>query len=87
MTFHVVLASVNFLWMFTRSNIAFAVNVITMRQTTPMQLNMKQLKRLLRYLNGTMPLEITFGNASMDNVNYDMKVLSDSDWASHTTAR
>jgi hypothetical protein len=87
MTFHVILASVNFLWMCTKSNIAFAVNVITMRQKTPMQLNMKQLKRLLRYLNGTMPLEITYGNASMDNANYDMKVLSDSDWASHTTAR
>jgi hypothetical protein len=47
---------------------------------------MNQLKRLLRYLNGTRPIGITYGRLSQDNAN-DIKVFSDSDWAADTTTR
>jgi hypothetical protein len=46
----------------------------------------KQLKRLLRYQNGTKPMGITYGRPSQDNED-DIKVLSDSDWAADTTTR
>jgi hypothetical protein len=85
-TFRAILGSVNFLCMYTRPGIAFAVIVINRRQTAPTQLHMKQLKRLLRYLNGTGPMGITCGRPSQDNAD-DIKVFSDSDWAADTTTR
>jgi hypothetical protein len=47
---------------------------------------MKQLKRLLRYLNGTRPMSITYGRPSQDNVE-DIKVFPNSEWADDTTTR
>ena len=85
-TFRAILGLVNFLCMCTRPDIAFAVSVISRRQTAPTQLHMKQLKRLLRYLNGTRPMGITYGRPSQDYAN-DIKVFSDSDWAADTTTR
>jgi hypothetical protein len=49
-------------------------------------LHMKQLKRLLCYLNGTIPMGITYGRPSQDNAD-DIKVFSYSDWAAGTTSR
>jgi hypothetical protein len=77
-TFRAILGYVNFLCICTRSDIAFAINVIIRRQTAPTQVHMKQLKRLLRYLNGTRPMGITYGRPSQDNAD-DIKVFSDSD--------
>jgi hypothetical protein len=85
-TFRVILGSVNFLCMCTRSDIAFAISVISRRKTAPTQLHMKQLVRLLRYLNGTRPMGITYGRPSQDNVD-DIKVFSNSDWAANTTTK
>jgi hypothetical protein len=45
---------------------------------------MKQLKRLLHYLNGTRPMGITYGRPSQDNAD-DIEVFSDSEWAVGTT--
>jgi hypothetical protein len=70
--------------MCTSPDIAFAISVINTRQTAPTQLHMKQLKRLLRYLNGTRLVGITYGRPSRDNAE-DIKVFSDSDWAADTT--
>jgi hypothetical protein len=64
-------------------NIAVAIIVINTRHTAPTQLHMKQLKCLLRYLNGTKPMVITYGRPSQDNAE-DSKVLSYSDWAAST---
>ena len=85
-TFRAILGSVNFPCMCTRPDIAFAISVISRRHTAPTQLHMKQLKRLLRYLNGTRPMGITYGRPSQDNAE-DIKVFSDSDWAADTTTR
>jgi hypothetical protein len=51
-TFRAILGSLSLLCMCTRPDIAFALSVISMRQTPPTHLYMKKLKRLLRYLNG-----------------------------------
>jgi hypothetical protein len=56
-----------------------------MREIIPTHLHMKQLKRLLRYLNGTIPMGITYGIASRENA-YDIKVLSNLDYAVEKTA-
>jgi hypothetical protein len=69
-----------------KSDIAFPINVINGRQVAPTQLHMKQLKRLLRYLNGTRPMGITYGRPSQDNAD-DIKVFSSPDWAAATTTR
>jgi hypothetical protein len=45
---------------------------------------MKQLKRMLRYLNGTRCICIIYGRPSKDNAE-DIKVFSDSEWAAYTT--
>jgi hypothetical protein len=42
--------------------------------TAPTQLHIKQIKRLLRYLNGTRHMGITYGRPSQDNAE-DIKVL------------
>jgi hypothetical protein len=47
---------------------------------------MKHLKRLLRYLNGTRPIRITYGIRTHDNTE-DIEVFSDLDWTSDTTTR
>jgi hypothetical protein len=73
-TFQAILGSVNFLCMCTRPGIPFAISIINRRQTAPTQLHMKQLKRLLRYLNGTRPTGITYGRPSQDNAE-DIKVF------------
>jgi hypothetical protein len=85
-TFHAILVSVNFLCMCTRHDILFATNVINRCQTAPTQLHMKQLKRLLRYLNGTRPMGITYGRPSQDNAE-DIKVFSYSVGAADTTTK
>jgi hypothetical protein len=39
------------LWMCTGPDIEYAINVTSKRETAPTELHMKQLKRMLRYLN------------------------------------
>jgi hypothetical protein len=72
--------------MCTTHDIAFTANVMSGRQTSPTQLHMKELKRLLRYFNGAIPMGIIYGRPSQDNA-ADIKVFSVSDWASDTTTK
>jgi hypothetical protein len=72
--------------MCTRLDIAFAISVISRRQTTPTQSHIQQLKRLLHYLKGTRPMGITYERPSQDNAE-DIEVFSYSDWAADTTTR
>jgi hypothetical protein len=60
--------------MCTRPDITFAVSVITIRQTTATQMHMKQLKQLLRYLNATRLMGITYGRPSQYNAD-DIEVF------------
>jgi hypothetical protein len=64
--------------MCTIPNLVFAIIAISMRKTTPTHMHMKQLKRLLRYLNDARSMSITYGMPSHDNA-YDIKVFSESD--------
>jgi hypothetical protein len=47
-TFRAILGSVNSMYMCTISYIAFVISVIRRRQGAPMQVHMKELKRMLR---------------------------------------
>jgi hypothetical protein len=78
-TFRAILGFVNFLCLCTKPNIAFAISAVSMPQIAPMQLHMKQLNRLRRYVNGTnpKPMGITYGRASHDNASV-IKVFSNS---------
>jgi hypothetical protein len=66
-TFRVILGSFNFRCMCTRPDNEFAVNVISEWQTTHAHAHMKWLTRLLRYLNRSRPMGITYGRPSRDN--------------------
>jgi hypothetical protein len=77
-TFRDILGSVKFLCLCNGLDIAFAIGVMSKRQTAPTEMHMKQLKRLLRYLNGTRPMGIIYGRPSHDNAN-DIKVFLDSE--------
>jgi hypothetical protein len=78
-TFRAILGSVNFMCMCTIFDIPFAINMISKRQTAPTQLHMKQLKRLVRYLNGTRSISIIYGMPSQDNAD-NIKVFSYCDY-------
>jgi hypothetical protein len=68
-TFRAILSFVNFMCMCTMPHTTFATNVIRGWQTAPTQMHMKQLKRLLRYLNGARSIGITYAMPSHDNAN------------------
>jgi hypothetical protein len=77
-TFRAILGHVNFLCMCTKLDIAFAINVINRRHNASTRQHMKQLKRLLRYMNGTRPMGIIYGCPSQGKAD-DIKVFSYSD--------
>jgi hypothetical protein len=85
-TFRAIHRSVSFLCMCTIHDIGFAISVISKRQSAPMHMHMKHLKRMLRYLNDTRSIGITYGMPSHDNAN-DIKVFSYSDGAADTATR
>jgi hypothetical protein len=83
-TFRAILGSMNFMCMCTRLDIAFAVNVSYIRHAFATKVLTKQLRRLLRYLNGTRLVGITYGRQFRDNAYY-IKVFSDLEWVEGTT--
>ncbi|KAK4327560.1 hypothetical protein Pmani_001967 [Petrolisthes manimaculis] len=61
----------------TRPDIAYAVNSVTRYNTKPTSQHWKAVKRIMRYLKGTLDLGILYNyNGSTDFVGY-----SDADWA------
>ncbi|KAK4324010.1 hypothetical protein Pmani_005322 [Petrolisthes manimaculis] len=61
----------------TRPDIAYAVNSVTRYSTKPTSQHWKAVKRIMRYLKGTLDLGILYNyNGSTDFVGY-----SDADWA------
>ncbi|KAI0523201.1 hypothetical protein KFK09_005595 [Dendrobium nobile] len=66
----------------TRPDIAYATNRVCQHMQQPTEQNFKDLKRLLRYINGTLSfgLPISIGNLELHS-------YSDADWASDTTDR
>ena len=68
---------------FTRPDIAFAVNYACQFMSTPTDLHLGLVKRILRYLQGTMNCGLTF--SAVDSM--ELTAFSDADWASDVNTR
>ncbi|PKU78407.1 Retrovirus-related Pol polyprotein from transposon TNT 1-94 [Dendrobium catenatum] len=66
----------------TRPDIAFAVQQVCQHMHNPHQVHFEQLKRLLRYVNGTISYGLSLSRGSME-----LHCYADSDWAGDSTDR
>ncbi|KAJ3473640.1 hypothetical protein NLI96_g12898 [Meripilus lineatus] len=66
----------------TRPDISFAVQALSQFNTNPSPVHWTAVKHVLRYLNGTRTLGITYGNGTLDLIGY-----TDADWAQSTADR
>ena len=62
---------------FTRPDIAFAVQQVCLYMHDPREPHLTALKRILRYLQGTLSLGLTMRRSSST----DLVVYTDADWA------
>ncbi|KAM2715182.1 hypothetical protein EV2_044820 [Malus domestica] len=62
---------------FTRPDIAFAVNTVCQHMHSPTEVHFGAVKRILRYLHGTMQHGIVYSSQSQMH----LTAFSDSDWA------
>ncbi|OIT03085.1 retrovirus-related pol polyprotein from transposon tnt 1-94 [Nicotiana attenuata] len=68
---------------FTRLDISYAVNKLSQFMQSPSDLHWKAVKRVLRYLRGT----IQFGLRVSPNCDFNLHMYSDADWAGDLTDR
>ncbi|CAL9245491.1 unnamed protein product [Arabidopsis halleri] len=61
----------------TRPDIQFAVNFVCQKMHTPSESDFNLLKRILRYVKGTISMGINFSNTTDST----LRVYSDSDWS------
>ena len=61
----------------TRPDLAYAVGVVAKFSSNPTILHWSAVKRILRYLNGTIDLGLTYGRGD----NFNLVGFSDADWA------
>lgn len=61
----------------TRPNLQFSVNFVCQKMHTPTVSHFNLLKRILRYLKGTLTMDINLDT----NTNFTLRAYSDSDWA------
>jgi hypothetical protein len=67
----------------TRPDIAYSVSVVSRYSSNPTEAHMSAVKRILRYLKGTIDMELTFRGELSDLTGY-----TDADWAGdHGTRR
>ncbi len=70
----------------TRPDIAFATSVVSRFAKNQSQQHIKAVKTIMRYLNATRTVEITYGN-SEGSGDLIIKGYSDSDWAGDHATR
>jgi hypothetical protein len=70
----------------TRPDIAFAVHQMTRRTHAPRICDLKIVRRLLRYLDGTSEYRLDISKMNEDT-NIRFEVYTDADWASESTDR
>nr|XP_016444735.1 PREDICTED: uncharacterized mitochondrial protein AtMg00810-like [Nicotiana tabacum] len=68
---------------FTRPDISYAVNKLSQFMQSPSDLHWKAVKRVLRYLHGT----IKFGLRVSPNFDFNLCIYSNADWAKDLTDR
>jgi hypothetical protein len=61
----------------TRPNILYGVGLVTRFMETPTMTHFKALKRILRYIKGTIDFGLFYGYSN----SFDLVSYSDSDWA------
>ena len=69
--------SIMYVAMGTRPDIAYIISKLCQHSSNPQAVHWKAIKRLLRYLKGTMNLKLTYRKTDMKYV----EVFCDSDWA------
>lgn len=67
----------------SRPDISFAVNMVSRFNTNPGKPHWMAVKRILRYLRGTMDVKLTYGRDDTEGLHG----FCDADWASDTTDR
>ncbi|CAL8159727.1 unnamed protein product [Prunus armeniaca] len=67
---------------FTRPDLCYAVNTVCQYMTQPSYLHFQLVKRILRYIHGTLDHGLTFTSGS-----WDLHAYSDADWASDVNTR
>ncbi|KAM1595278.1 hypothetical protein ACFX10_001586 [Malus domestica] len=68
---------------FTRPDIAFAINTVCQFMSSPTDIHFGAVKRIIRYLQGTMHIGITFSANTVSK----LTAFSDSDWAADLNTR
>ncbi|KAM1712704.1 hypothetical protein ACFX12_023548 [Malus domestica] len=81
-TYRSVVGSLQYLT-FTRPDIAFAVNAVCQYMNSPTEIHFGAVKRILRYLQGTLHNGIMYSAASHPT----LTAFSDSDWAADLNTR
>jgi hypothetical protein len=74
-----IVGALNYLALATRPDIAHAVNMLARDLVKPMPASLLAVKRVLRYLKGTMDLPIRF--RAQKQVTAKLDAFSDADWA------
>ena len=82
--YQAMVGSLMFAMVETRPDIAFAVSIVSRHSQNPGQKHFKAVQHILRYLNGTKDLGITYGG---DFLNLEIVGYSDSDWAGEKLTR
>ncbi|BBH09514.1 hypothetical protein Prudu_022027 [Prunus dulcis] len=67
---------------FTRPDLCYAVNTVCQYMTQPSDLHFQLVKRILRYIHGTLDHGLNFTSGS-----WDLHAYSDADWASDVNTR
>ncbi|KAI5321826.1 hypothetical protein L3X38_030898 [Prunus dulcis] len=67
---------------FTRPDLCYAVNTVCQYMTQPSDLHFQLVKRILRYIHGTLDHGLNFTSGS-----WDLHAYSDADWASDVNIR
>ncbi|XP_062713205.1 uncharacterized protein LOC134290165 [Aedes albopictus] len=76
-SFRQLIGGLQFLAHCTRSDIAYAVNVVSSFSSDPSEVHWVAAKRILRYLKGTKSMKLTFRKQSAPS----FEGFSDADWA------
>lgn len=80
--YHCLIGSLLYIATNSRPDIAASVSILSRRINNPLQADWVELKRIVRYLCGTMDYRLFF-----DTGNLKLEGFSDADWASDTADR
>lgn len=83
--FRELVGSLLYLAYVSRPDISFAVNCLSQLQEHPTDVAWNALKKILRYLKGTIKLKINYKKGNLDDS--DLSIYVDADWGSNSKDR